>query len=157
MTAFEYKIVPAPQKGLKGKGMRTTEARFANALTDEVNKMAREGWEYLRSETLPCVERSTLGTKSNSFQSVLVFRREATAENENKLAAPERGKSLFAPFGKSVGPATAPEPAAIAKLSNDEDSSKEDSAETDTDEAEVESDDAATDDKKANKDGEKSA
>lgn len=75
MPTYEYKVVPAPQKGLKAKGARTTGARFANALASLMNDFGREGWEYQRAETLPCDERSTLGSKSTSYQNVLVFRR----------------------------------------------------------------------------------
>jgi hypothetical protein len=75
MPSYEYKVVPAPKKGLKGKGIRTSDARFANALVVAMNDLGREGWEYQRSETLPCEERSTLGSKSTSYINVLVFRR----------------------------------------------------------------------------------
>lgn len=75
MPSYEYKVVPAPKKGLKGKGIRSTDARFANALVVAMNDLGREGWEYQRSETLPCEERSTLGSKSTSYINVLVFRR----------------------------------------------------------------------------------
>lgn len=75
MPTYEYKVVPAPKKGLKSKGARTTEARFANALATFMNDLGREGWEYQQAETLPCEERSTLGSKSTSYQNVLVFRR----------------------------------------------------------------------------------
>lgn len=75
MPTYEYKVVPAPKKGVKAKGARTTETRFANAFATLMNDLGRQGWEYQRAETLPCDERSTLGTKSTSYQNILVFRR----------------------------------------------------------------------------------
>lgn len=75
MPTFEYKVVPAPKKGLKAKGARTTDERFANAFATLMNELGREGWEYLRAETLPCDERSTFGSKSTNYQNILVFRR----------------------------------------------------------------------------------
>jgi hypothetical protein len=40
-----------------------------------MNDMAREGWEYLRADTLPCEERAGLTGKTTTYQNVLVFRR----------------------------------------------------------------------------------
>lgn len=75
MPTYEYKVVPAPKKGLKAKGARTTDERFANAFATLMNELGREGWEYLRAETLPCDERSTFGSKSTNYHNILVFRR----------------------------------------------------------------------------------
>lgn len=75
MPTYQYKVVPAPKKGLKAKGARTQDERFANAFATLMNELGREGWEYLRAETLPCDERSTFGSKSTVYQNILVFRR----------------------------------------------------------------------------------
>lgn len=83
MFSYEYKVVPAPKKGLKGKGIKGSEARFANALASLMNEFGAEGWEYQRSDTLPCEERSGLRGKHTTFQNVLVFRRQiAQAQSE---------------------------------------------------------------------------
>ncbi|MCR9149017.1 MAG: DUF4177 domain-containing protein [Rhodobacteraceae bacterium] len=79
MPHYEYRVVPAPVRGEKGKGLKTTADRFANAMTSLMNEMARDGWEYQRAETLPCEERKGLTGKAVTEQNVLVFRR-ATAE-----------------------------------------------------------------------------
>jgi len=75
MTNFEYKVVPAPMRGLKAKGVKGTPARFANALQTVMNSMGAQGWEYQRTDTLPVEERQGLTGKSTSFQTMLVFRR----------------------------------------------------------------------------------
>lgn len=75
MTAWEYKVVPAPSKGLKARGIKGPEGRFANALENVMNEMAAEGWEFLRAETLPSEERSGLTSSTTTFRSVMVFRR----------------------------------------------------------------------------------
>lgn len=75
MQQFEYQVVPAPRRGEKARGVKTTEDRFARALTTLMNDMARQGWEYLRADTLPCDERAGLTGKATVFQAVLVFRR----------------------------------------------------------------------------------
>lgn len=72
---YEYKVVTAPLRAVKVKGLKTTEERFAHMLQEALNDEAREGWEYLRAETLPCEERKGLTGTAKSFQSVLVFRR----------------------------------------------------------------------------------
>ena len=88
---FEYDIVPAPKKGKKAKGVKTAEARFANALSELINEKAAEGWEYLRTDTLPSEERSGLRSRTTVFQNMLVFRRalEAEAEVEAPVAKPD--------------------------------------------------------------------
>lgn len=73
---YEYKVVPAPKRGEKVRGVKGTEDRFALALTTLMNGLGREGWEYLRTDTLPCEERHGLAQRvSTSYQNMLVFRR----------------------------------------------------------------------------------
>lgn len=78
MHRYEYNVVPAPRKGKKAKGIKGAEARFAHAVAECMNEMAADGWEYLRSDTLPCEERTGLTGRTTTFQTMLVFRREAT-------------------------------------------------------------------------------
>ena len=75
MSQYEYKVVPAPKKGLKAKGIKSAENRYANALETAMNALGAEGWEYQRSETLPSEERSGLTRRVTTFQNMLVFRR----------------------------------------------------------------------------------
>ena len=75
MPDFEYKVVPAPAKGEKAKGVKTPEARFAHALENVMNTLAQDGWEYLRSDMLPSEERSGLTGSTTNWRNVLVFRR----------------------------------------------------------------------------------
>ena len=73
--SYEYKVVPAPLRGLKAKGVKTAEDRFANALETEMNALAADGWEYLRADTLPSEQREGLMSKKTVYQNMLVFRR----------------------------------------------------------------------------------
>ncbi|MEP2532784.1 DUF4177 domain-containing protein [Shimia sp.] len=75
MTRYEYKVVPAPAKGRKGKKVKGPEGRFAFAVETVMNDMAAEGWEFQRTETLPSEERSGLTSSTTTFRSVMVFRR----------------------------------------------------------------------------------
>jgi hypothetical protein len=83
MQSYEYKVVPAPTRGEKERNAKTTADRFGVALTNLMNSMAREGWEYQRADTLPCDERVGFTGKATVFQNMLVFRRtlEVTLQN----------------------------------------------------------------------------
>lgn len=82
MTQFIYKVVPAPRRGEKARGVKTTPDRFALAMTSLMNQMAAEGWEYLRADTLPCDERVGLTGLKTTFQALLVFRKPADAATD---------------------------------------------------------------------------
>ncbi|WP_299654153.1 DUF4177 domain-containing protein [uncultured Tateyamaria sp.] len=79
MGSWEYKVVPAPTKGQKGKGIKGPEARFAFALEALMNDMGAEGWEFQRAETLPSIERSGLTGSTTEWRNVMVFRRAVSA------------------------------------------------------------------------------
>lgn len=81
MPRFEYKVIPAPKKGNRVKGVRGADLRFASALQDIMNEYGDQGWDYLRTDTLPCEERQGLTGKNTVFQNMLVFRRELSAPN----------------------------------------------------------------------------
>ena len=85
MKCYEYQVVPAPKKGEKAKGAKTTADRFAVALTSLMNRMGSEGWDYIRADTLPCEERVGLTGSKTVFQNMLVFRREMFVEAVDML------------------------------------------------------------------------
>lgn len=89
--AYEYSVVPAPKKGVKARGVKTTEDRFAHALETIMNEKGAEGWEYIRTDTLPSEERQGLTGRTTVFQNMMVFRRTLAAETKAPtalLAAP---------------------------------------------------------------------
>ncbi|MDB6176023.1 DUF4177 domain-containing protein [Paracoccus sp. Z330] len=85
--AFEYSVIAAPNRGEKAKDAKTPTDRYALALTTELNRMAKDGWEYLRADVLPSEERSGLTGRSTIYHNVLVFRR-VVAETPETLQAP---------------------------------------------------------------------
>lgn len=107
MSQFEYTVVPAPTRGEKTRDAKTPGSRYALALSSELNRMAREGWEYVRADVLPSEERSGLTGRSTVYHNLLVFRR--------SLAAPGTGQDarqgLAAPAG-GAAPVAASRPAA---------------------------------------------
>jgi hypothetical protein len=101
MPRYEFKVIPAPRRGEKARGVKTTEERFALALTVLMNELGAEGWDYVRADTLPVDERSGLTGTKTSFQNLLVFRRELAAEAVP--SAPEADAVVVAT--RRVGPA----------------------------------------------------
>ena len=111
MPHYEYKVVPAPSKGLKAKGLKTLEARFSNALQALMNTLGGDGWEYQQAETLPSVERSGLTSSTTEWRHVLVFRRDV--ESQTDQFTPEL---LPAPVPVEMPPESeAPKPETSAK------------------------------------------
>lgn len=75
MADYEYRVVPAPKKAKKSRGAKGPEARFARTVEAQMNDMAVDGWEFLRSETLPSEERSGLTSSHTVWRTVLIYRR----------------------------------------------------------------------------------
>lgn len=88
MPRFEYKVVPAPSKGEKAKGVKSQEGRFARAIETSLNTLAADGWEYVRAELLPSDERSGLTGSTVNWRNVLVFRRQVETDSDALLARP---------------------------------------------------------------------
>jgi len=72
---YEYRVLPAPRRAAKARTARSSEERFAMALAEVMNDLGRDGWEYVRSDTLPMDERSGLTATKTSYFNMLVFRR----------------------------------------------------------------------------------
>ena len=89
MPIFEYKVVPAPARGLKARGVKTPEARFANALETLMNSMGADGWDYQRADILPNEERVGLRGSQTVYRSMLVFRRPLDAGLDEPRDTPQ--------------------------------------------------------------------
>lgn len=77
MSTFEYKTICAPRKALKIKGVKGTDNRYAQTLTDVINAQSADGWEYFRAESLPVDEKTgMMGKTEEKYLSLLIFRRE---------------------------------------------------------------------------------
>ena len=73
---YEYQVIPAPSRAPKIKGVKQAAERFAHTLTELMNEAAADGWEYVRTDTLPLEENRGLTRKATtSFQNLMVFRR----------------------------------------------------------------------------------
>ncbi|MDJ1009173.1 MAG: DUF4177 domain-containing protein [Paracoccaceae bacterium] len=87
MPRYTYKIVPAPERARKIKGVKGSPERFAATLEENMNTLAADGWEFVRSETFPVEERSGFTGKKTVNRQVLVYRR-ALAEPAAVAPAP---------------------------------------------------------------------
>jgi len=125
MPRYEYKVVPAPAKANKIKGLKGTDQRFAASLAEVMNALGAQGWEYQRTDTLPCEERQGLTGKTTRFQNVLVFRRELdgapAAPATAQVTAPET--MLAVPTFRATAPAAVPPEGAAPRLNGPEASS----------------------------------
>lgn len=74
MPRYEYRLVPAPEKAAKHKGLKGA-ASFAATLEDILNELGQDGWHYLRADTLPQEERAGLTGKVTTYRNLLVFQR----------------------------------------------------------------------------------
>jgi len=112
MPRYEYKVVPAPTKGAKGKGVKGADARVAHALELLMNELGTEGWEYLRADTLPFEERTRLTRVETKYKNLLVFRRTIDGEVRTwpAVQSPDTTIAVTAPVTVPVG---APVAAAI--------------------------------------------
>lgn len=72
---YEYKVVPAPRRALKVKGLKTPTDRFAHTLSERLNAETTGGWQFVRTETLPCEVRSGLRGVKSSTETVMIFQR----------------------------------------------------------------------------------
>lgn len=134
MQRFEYKVIPAPSRGEKARGLKTSADRFAHSLAQIMNELGRDGWEYLRADTLPCEERTGLTGRSSTYHHLLVFRRPLD-QNRAAESAPPAGRLPLLSLGRvarsftakppagtapRLGPATAAAPASPEKPKNDD-------------------------------------
>jgi hypothetical protein len=73
----EYKVVPAPNRAPKLRGIKSPADRFAKGLAGILNEHAAHGWEFVRSETFTVEEaRGWFGKIVSVTRTVLVLRRE---------------------------------------------------------------------------------
>ena len=93
MQRYEYKVVPAPTKVKRVRGVKTTAGRYAHALGDVMNEEAARGWEYVRSDSMPVEEKpGLLKSAVENYYTMLVFRRPLDAssqEDDAEAATPE--------------------------------------------------------------------
>jgi hypothetical protein len=116
MTVYEYRVTPAPRRPNRIKGVKSQTEAFAATLAEAINVAAREGWEYVRAEQLPALERRGWFRRAvETVETVLIFRRERTsAEPRLAAARAEGGLDAEPTDGARLGAVERPVPAAAA-------------------------------------------
>ena len=117
MGKFEYKVLPAPRRAKRAKGVKGEPARFAYALTELMNLEAAEGWEYFKSEALPMDTKTGMFKGAvETFQTVLIFRRSIEPEDQGGIVSVTPAREP-----QRVAEAEAPENAEKSNISEIED------------------------------------
>ena len=89
MAYFDYKVVPAPRRVRKAKDVSAPEELFALTLTEAINEHARQGWEYVRAETLAAETPGGWFRRAVvEERAVFVFRRERSDLGPRLAAEP---------------------------------------------------------------------
>lgn len=102
---YEYKVIPAPERADKVKGLKRPEDRFAHKVEEVLNDMAAAGWSFLRAESLPGEARRLLRTQIVTHN-ILVFYREATDTEhaDSHTVIPDSVPPLSGAFRHDPGP-----------------------------------------------------
>jgi hypothetical protein len=110
MPQYEYTLRPAPTRAEKHRALKTNAEKFGQTLTDAINELAREGWEFQGVESLPADERSGLTSRTTVTHNFLVVRREKPAPKAR--ASAEIETVPVANANAPVGEIAAPKPVA---------------------------------------------
>lgn len=87
MERYEYRLEAVPTKSKRYKGLPKSDDAFALTVSDAINDLAKDGWEFFRIETMNETCRAGLfGTKTVS-RDYMVYRR-ALRSNGMSLEEP---------------------------------------------------------------------
>jgi hypothetical protein len=94
---YEYRVIPAPKRLRRIKGVSATADLVAATLTDCINAEARQGWEYVRTEQVAAEEPAGWFRRARQVEeTVMIFRRprrgaEVQPEAQREAATLQRG------------------------------------------------------------------
>jgi hypothetical protein len=115
MTYYDYKVIPAPKRAKRVKGVHGAEDLFALTLTEAINEVARQGWEYVRAEHLPAeASRGWFRAPAAGEQTVLLFRRARDSAGPRLVAATRPDPATEPPVPEAPRPPS--EQAAVDRL-----------------------------------------
>lgn len=106
MTYYDYKVVPAPTRAKRVRGVKAAPELVALAMAEAINEVARQGWEYVRAENVAAeAPGGWLRRGAATEVAVLVFRR--PREHLSPRLAAERDHVETEPDARvvAVGPA----------------------------------------------------
>lgn len=100
MQRYEYTAIPAPLRAEKNRALKTPGERFGATVAGVMNRMAAEGWEYLRADVLPSEERSGLTGRATVYHNLLIFRRALAQGAAETVLLPEVPEPFDAPLAQ---------------------------------------------------------
>ena len=114
MPYYDYKVVPAPRRMKKVRGVNDSDELLAMTLTEAINEHARQGWEYVRAESLSAETPGGWLRRGRAVtQTLLVFRQPRETLGP-RLAAAEAGAPAGHPAPTRVEPRPEPRPEPVA-------------------------------------------
>ena len=104
---YEYRVIPAPRRLKRIKGMSSTAEIFAATLTESINAEARGGWEYVRSESLTAEEPAGWFRRAAIVEeTMMIFRRPLAhhaSEPQEDEPADDAGRAVLRTEGRTHG------------------------------------------------------
>lgn len=98
MGQWEYKVVPTPRRPKKAKGVKGDPDRFAYALAEAINEVAAEGWEFVKTETLPMESKpGVFKARVEVFQTLMFFRRPVAGSEVHEDVIPQMPPGIITP------------------------------------------------------------
>ena len=83
---YEYKCVGAPERPKRVRGAKTGSDRLAVAMEEIIQDEAVDGWEYMRTDLVPVIEKSGVLSRAHEVhRAVLVFRRGLAARRGGRV------------------------------------------------------------------------
>lgn len=83
MAEFKYKTVAAPRRAKKARGVKGADAQLAHNMGEIISREAADGWEYLRTDSLPVEEGGGMFSRGQvTWRAVLVFRRPVQTQEQ---------------------------------------------------------------------------
>lgn len=101
MPYYDYKVVPAPRRMKKVRGVKTSDELFALTLAEAINEHARQGWEYVRAENLSAEEPAGWFRRGKTdIHAVLIFRQPRETLGPRIAATEEATEAHATPAGR---------------------------------------------------------
>lgn len=89
MAEYRYKTVAAPRRAKKTRGVRGADALLAHAMGEIISRESVDGWEYVRTDSLPVEEGGGFFSRpKTTWRAVIVFR-QALATPLREVPMPE--------------------------------------------------------------------
>lgn len=111
MTQYDYKVVPAPRKLKRIRGVNSAGELCAATMAETLNAVARDGWEYLRADQVSAAQEGGWFRRGTEVvETVLIFRRRHDADSprihvageEQAVAAGALAEPPLRPIGERM-------------------------------------------------------